>query len=268
MTLITCSDNKIETMRLLSTFHKYHPQDRMIWIIADTNEIDNSLLEKTINYYGKDVLAIHVHKIDNQFWANNGKECLYLPRWQLFKLYADAIPDDEIIIVSDATDVVFQKPVNSDDISDDEIIVGDANETYEGKGIPNAWWSKRYQDMYYRFPVVCAGFIMAKNKTFKNIASVMVNNKNTEIYSDQNLLQVVCDSLKIKMNDTPNVIGTALKRNIEKREDGYFYIDGMASSAIHCCGRMVDNRMDMVLEDSFPYSELKRIEADILGESL
>lgn len=245
MTIITCTNFTIDTMYLFQSLRRFH-NDKIVWLLADTKNININTKEAIENYYGN--MEIISFIVNEDYWKN--KECLHRAQWEDLYNYTRHLPPEDIIIRIDGTDVVIQKPLNIPDIKNNEILVNIENIQYKDSGTPqHSWWTKPYQDKYANDYIINSGFIASKAGTFNRIAKEMAYGHYPEIFCDQNILHIIAEKQRIIITDQIDMVSAMIRRKIDKREDGLYYFDGIAPSVVHCCGSKYHKEPNIVLND-------------------
>ena len=79
MTLLACSSYRAEVYRLFETFRKYHPTDKIIWILADKQPLSKSDEGLIKEYFGN--MEIVYHHVNMYFW--HYELIKYQPQWTI-----------------------------------------------------------------------------------------------------------------------------------------------------------------------------------------
>lgn len=264
MTLVTCSSKTIDAYRLFSTFRKFH-NDYIVWIIADKEPVTREYKAAVEKYFGN--MEIYSTVVDEEYWAY--RNCIYRPQWEDIYKCTRYLPPNEIIVRCDGTDVVFQKPIVMPEIQEGKVYLGYELWRYKDTGTPqHGWWIKQYQNKYAESRIKNSGFVIAKAKTFNRIAKDMAHADINGVYADQNLFQVVIDKNNIEAVDCPDITMAIIISTLDKRDNGLWYADGIAPSALHCNSAKTNERVKTVLIDIVPENAIEQIDKHIQGAKL
>lgn len=262
MILLTCSSYSAEIYRLFDTFRQHNSNDKMIWILADTNPLSIEEIRLIKEYYGN--MDIVSKAVNYMFWQ--ARPCLHHPQWIEMAQIAHSIPDDEIIIRCDANDVVIQKKCDFDNVKDDIIYCGYEGMLYKDNNCCLGWFDNAKKEAYKDKPVINSGVLIANGKTFKKLTAEMAYGNNPGIYCDQNGVNWTCDKIGIKLINNINIL--AAYNNKYYVNSKLLLRNGNVVAIAHFNGRHMFEHLRNTMQELFSTEKCLAIEKQILGYNI
>jgi hypothetical protein len=262
MILLTCSSYSADVYRLFDTFRQYNSTDKIIWILADKQPLSVSDTGLIKEYFGN--MDIIYYYAKNGFWG--ALPCLQQPQWEAITQVAYTLSDNETILRCDGNDVVIQKLCTFGDIPDSHIYCGYEGMLYKDNNCCTGWFDTAKRETYKNSPVVNSGALVMNGKTFKTLSSEMAYGNNPGIYSDQNLLQWVCDKLNIKLINNPEIL--AVYNNKYHINNDKLHHNSKIVTIAHFNGRHMFEHLKNTMEKLFSTEKCLSIEKQILGYNL
>ena len=250
MTLITCSSYDTKAFKLFDTFRRVDKESNIIWLIRDTKgKIHDTHSKKICNYFGN--MAIDSQKVEDGYWKPG--LCWYKPRWEAIYLASFGLDDEETVVISDTFDVLFQTDVKDLDNLQDDIIYCSQEDLIHGNSpwCMSLWQTDEYKTRYANEPVYNAGVLIMNGKTLKKISELMTINRAEGIGVDQHLLQHICYTNDITLENTERIIELLSIKEFTV-ENAIINNNGNIPAIVHLPAMNVTKRLENLYEQLYP----------------